>query len=419
MSILIKNCLLNNKKTSIYIEDNIIKEIKPNIFVEAEHKIDATNKAAIPGLINAHTHAAMTLFRGYADDLELHDWLQNYIWPLEAKLTYNDLYWGTKLACIEMIKTGTTCFNDMYFFTRAVAKAVIEAGIRTFAGPVFIDLFDKERREAEIKRHSADLLAVKKLNHPRVIPVVNPHSVYSVSKEGLEWNRDFAKENDMMLHIHLAETEEENKKSLELNKKRPVDYLEELKMLSPKLVAAHCVWLKKDEIIKLAKYDVKIAHNPVSNMKLAVGRALNYDEMKKAGLTVALGTDGCASNNNLDVFESMKFASLMQKFSFNKQTIMPDDEALKLATLNGYKAFALNGGVIEEGKLADLLLIDLNRIQFIPNHNLTSNIVYSANGNCVNTTICDGKILMQNRKVKDEEKIKEKAQEVAYNLIRK
>lgn len=415
MSILIKNVLLNNKKTDIYIEENIIKEIGKK--TEADITIDGENKAAIPGLINTHTHAAMTLMRGYADDMALMDWLQNKIWPLEAKLTEHDVYVGTKLACLEMIKTGTTCFNDMYWQALGAAKAVEEMGIRGVISAVFIDLFDKEKAEEQIKLNEKLIPELKNKFSDRVIPALGPHAVYTVSKESLEWSRDFAKENNLLIHFHLAETEHENSDFQKKTGKRPVKFLEEMKFLGKNLIACHSVHYTPDEIKILAKHNVKIATNPVSNMKLASGGVINYEAMKKAGLTISLGTDGCSSNNNLDMFESMKFLALLQKFATNKLTIMHADEVFKIATLGGAKALGLNAGEIKEGRLADLCLIDLKRAELTPGYNLTSDLVYSANGSCVDTTICNGKVLMQNRKVKGEEKILEEAKKAAQDLV--
>jgi len=414
MSILIKNVLLNGKETNIKIEENLIAEIGKKS--SAEFVIDGKNKAAIPGLINTHTHAAMTLMRSYADDLELHDWLSNHIWPLEAKLTEDDVYWGTKLACLEMIKSGTTCFNDMYWHTKGSAKAVEESGIRGVLSAVLIDLFNEEKTKEQISLNKKLFKEFKKFCS-RVIFALGPHALYTVSKEGLQWCAEFARENNLLVHFHLSETEQEVKDCIKKNKKRPVEYLESIGFLGPNMIACHSVWLNKKEIQILAKHKVKIAHNPTSNMKLAVGSALNYAEMKKAGLTVSLGTDGCASNNNLDMFESMKFATLLQKFHTNKQRIMPAQESFELATINGAKALNLSAGKIEEGRLADIVLVNLKKPELTPGHNLISDLVYSANGSCVDTVICDGKILMQNRVAKNEQEIIEEAKETAKNLV--
>ncbi|NQU98705.1 amidohydrolase [Candidatus Woesearchaeota archaeon] len=414
MSIIIKNVSLNHKKKDIYIEDNKIKEINDSINTEADHKIDGKNKAAIPSFVNAHTHAAMTLMRGYADDMNVMDWLQQKIWPLEEKMTEKDVYWGSKLACLEMIKSGTTFFNDMYWHFHGTARAVEETGIRAAISEVFIDLFDENKADENIKLNKKVYEEVKKYSD-KVMFALGPHSMYTVSKKSLVWAKEFSDKNDVLIHIHTSESKKEVDDCLKQHKMRPIEYLEKIGVLGPRVLAAHSIWVNDKEIQLLKKYGVKIAHNPSSNMKLSSG-VLPYDKMK--GLCIALGTDGCASNNNLDMIEEMKFAALLQKAQGNPTT-MPAVEAFKMATINGAKAFKLNMGEIKEGKLADLLLINLKDINLTPAHHLISNLVYSANGSCVDTTICDGKVLMQNRKVKDEEEILEKASEVAKNLTKR
>ncbi len=414
MSILIKNVLLGNKRTHIYIEDNIISETGK--ILEADRIIDGSGKAALPGFINTHTHAAMTLFRGYADDMPLHEWLEKKIWPVEARLNEEFVYWGTKLACLEMIKSGTVAFNDMYHFQEGAVKAVEECGMRAMMGPVFLDLNNPEKREKEIKRQERFFRLLRNLKSERIKPCLNPHSVYAVSKECLEWCVDFSKENDLPVHIHVSETKKENDEFIKKTGKTPVEFLEEIGLLNGKVIAAHCVWLSHQDIEILSRHDVTIAHCPVSNMKLSVGRVMPYHYMQKLGLNITLGTDGCASNNNLDMFETMKFASLLHKHHVS-QTSAPANEIFKMATENGAKALGINAGKIEEGKLADIILIDLNRPDLVPNHNLISNIIYSANSSCVDTVIVDGKILMEGRKVPGEEEILENAKRFAEKLF--
>ena len=418
MSILIKNVLCNGKITNIHVEQNMISKIG-DVNVEAEQVIDGKDKAAIPGFINTHTHAAMTLLRSYADDLALQDWLVNKIWPVEAKLTEDDIYWGTKLACLEMIKTGTTTFNDMYFHGEIAAKAVEEMGIRGVLSEVFFDLIDETKGQEGRRKVKKGIEELKRFKNGRIIPALGPHSIYTVSGEGLQWVKEFADENDLLMHIHLAETEKENDDFKEKYGKRPVPYLEEIGFLGSNLVAAHCVWLNKKDIEILAKHDVKISHNPISNMKLSVGATLPYKDLKNAGCVVSLGTDGCASNNSLDMFESMKFAALGQKAHANDPTVMSAKEVLDMATKYGAVAMRLNAGEIKEGKLADFILLNLRASSFIPNHNLTSNIVYAANGSCVDTTICDGKVLMEAGKLEGEEMVMDKANNAAEELIKR
>ena len=422
MSILIKNVLLEGREKNIYIEGNEIAAINDadgskGTVREAEFVIDGKRKAAIPGLFNGHTHAAMTLLRGYADDMPLYKWLSTKIWPLEARITEEDVYWGSKLACLEMIKSGTTFFNDMYWHWEGSARAVAESGIRAMLSAVFIDGFDAEKAKEQIKRNEALYEESKKLPE-RIIFALGPHAIYTVSKESLCWVRDFSEKHDLLVHIHLSETKGEIEECIKRYGMRPVEFLDEIEFLSPRTIACHCIHLSRKEMELLRKNDVKIVHNPASSMKLAAG-GMPYEELKKAGLypNIALGTDGCASNNNLDMIEEMKVASLFHKAFSGDPTSMPAHEAFELATRNAAKVFRLNSGVIAEGKLADIALLDLTKVELVPNHNLISNIVYAANGSCVDTVICDGEILMAGRKVKGEDEIKEKAQEVAYELV--
>jgi len=416
MSVLIRGALLEGNETNILIEGNKISEVDPKAGSKADVVLEGKNKAAIPGLINAHTHAAMTLMRGFADDLELHDWLSNHIWPLEAKLAEDDVYWGAKLACLEMIKSGTTCFSDMYWHPHGTARAVEEMGVRAVVAAPFVDLLDDGRAEEQIKEAERVLPKLSKNFSERVLPGLGPHCINTVSKGALTWCMEYSRENGVPIHFHLAETRKDNEEFLKKEGKRPVTYLEEIGFLGPNIIAAHAIWITKGEIKTLAKHDVKIAHNPASNMKLATGGVMPYTEMKDANLTVALGTDGCASNNNLDMFEEMKFAALLQKAHRWDQTVLPAAEALALATSEGAKALGIDAGELAPGKLADIFLINLARPELTPHYNLASDLVYSANGGCVDTVICDGKILMQERIVPGEEKILAKAAETARKL---
>jgi len=318
-----------------------------------------------------------------------------------------------------MIKSGTTFFNDMYWHWRGSARAVTESGIRAALSAVFIDEFDEERAKEQRKRNEGLYAESKKLPE-RIIFALGPHAIYTVSEESLCWVRDFADKHDLLVHIHLSETEREVAECVEGYGMRPVEFLDSIEFLSPRTIAPHCVHLSRKEIELLKKRDVKIVHTPVSNMKLASGR-MPYEELKWAGLhsNIALGTDGCASNNNLDMFEEMKIASLFQKAFSGDTTSLPANETFELATRNAAKMFRLNSGVIAEGKLADVVLLDLKKVELVPNHNLTSNIVYSANGSCVDTVICDGRILMEGRHVEGEDEIKDKAKEVAYELVKR
>ena len=414
MSILIKDVLLDNKKTDILIEENRIRKITQNITENADTIIDGRNKAVIPSFVNAHTHAAMTLLRGYADDMPLHKWLQEKIWPTEAKLTEEDVYWGSKLACLEMIKSGTTFFNDMYWHYHSTAKAVEESGIRASLSSVFIDLSDENKAKEQIELNKK--LFEESRKYKRVQFALGPHAIYTVSEKSLIWIKEFADKNNLKIHIHLSETEKEIQDCIKKHNMRPAEYLGSIGFLGESVIACHSIWLDSKEIDILKKYNVKVVYNPVSNMKLSSG-IFPYEKIKNAGILAALGTDGCSSNNNLDMLEEMKFATLLQKLNSKNPSILPAKEVFDLATINGAKVFGIECGEIKEGKLADLLLIDLKNLQLNPQHNLISNLVYSANRNCIDTTICDGKILMQNKKVDGEAEIIAKANEVALKLV--
>jgi 5-methylthioadenosine/S-adenosylhomocysteine deaminase len=384
------------KNGDIRIENNKITEIGKNIDVKDEEIINARGMVALPGFIKAHTHSPMTLLRGYADDLPLMKWLKEYIWPLEALLKPEDCYIGSKLACLEMIKAGITTFSDMYFYMEYVAKAVEESGIRGILSSVINDLMPENFAGISVTKRF--LNKVKKSE--RIIPVIGPHSPYACSKETLQRAKELADEMETLIHLHVSETREEVEESKRKNGMRPIEYLNSIGLLDSNLEIAHCVWVNEKEIKLLAKNNVKVCHCPVSNMKLASGIApLKY--MLDNGLIVSLGSDGPCSNNRLDIIQEMKFCSLLQKISFEDPTLIPAEKALEMATINGARALGLDNklGSIEVGKLADIILIDLKKPHLTPLHNIFSHIVYAAQASDIDTVICNGKVLMRNRKV--------------------
>lgn len=415
MSILIKDIFLNDVKLDVYIEGNIIVAIG-DVPKTADIVIDGRQKALIPGFVNAHTHAAMTLFRGFGDDMPLMPWLQKKIWPNEAKLTSEDVYWGTKLACLEMIKSGTTTFFDMYHKLGASARAVEEMGIRAVLAGACMDHFDPELREKSKKVVEQLYLETEKYGD-RIRYAVGPHAIYTVSGELLQWMSWFTREYKVPMHMHLAETEEEVQNCVKRFGCTPVRYLRQLGVLSPRLIIAHGLYVDDEEIRMLAEFGVTVVHNPASNMKLASGMRFKFTEMREMGIRLSLGTDGCSSSNNLDMIEAMKLASLLGKAWRKNPVAVPADDIFQVATAAGAAAVGLKSGEILEGFLADLCIVDLNQPAFVPNHNFISNLVYAANGSCIDTVICDGKIIMQNRKVPGEEEILKKAGELAYKLV--
>jgi len=416
MSILIKKVQLNNSICDIFIEGNTIKKIGVGLDLLADKVIDGSKKAAVPGMTNGHTHAAMTLMRGYADDMPLMPWLEKKIWPLEAKITNDDVYWGAKLACLEMIKSGTTLMVDMYHRFPFTAKAVDEMGIRgmlTHAG------FDFNQRElSEIYKSDIEQFFNSMPSYSdRIKFAMGPHAIYSVSTQLLKWIRDFASNNHLRIQTHLSETHYEVENAKKVFGMRPVEYLKSIGFLGPDVSFAHGIYLSDDEIKILADYGCQVVHNPASNMKLSSGAKFRYADLKNAGVPISIGTDGTSSGNNLDMYEAMKLASLLGKVAWNDPTIWKAEDTFAIATevaetLTGFKT-----GKIEEGFLADVCLVDLNRPEMTPNFNLISNLVYSASGNVVDTVICDGKVLMENRYVPGEEEIIEKAGKAAFNLV--
>jgi len=385
--------------------------------IDADIIIDGSDRLAVPGLVNTHTHAAMSLLRGYADDMVLQDWLSEKIWPLEAHLSGDDVYAGTRLACLEMIRSGTVAFNDMYFFMDRAAAAVDEMGMKATLAYGFIDLGMEEKREAEIRATEALVRHIASLNNPRIQAAVGPHSVYTVSPEGLTWCADFAKEQNIGIHVHLSETEKEVTDCLAQYGKRPAYLLDDCGCLTPRTVAAHCCWLDESECRLLGQRGVHASHNPASNMKLAVNRAMPCHWLKQYGAGLTLGTDGCSSNNNLDLFEEMKFAALLQKFAWNSTTLLPAGEVLAMATAGGARALGTGPGTLTVGTPADIVLIDTRAVCNTPLFHADSNLVYACNGGAVMTVLCQGRILMHEREVPGEEEIVREAAAAARALV--
>lgn len=416
--ILIKNAFDGQKRIDLLIEGNRIARIAEHIDApEGATIINATDKAIIPGLINTHTHAAMTLMRGYGDDLPLMTWLQDYIWPLEDKMTEEDVYIGAKLAMLEMIKTGTTTYLDMYMHPLMGAKAAEEMGLRAMISYTLFDQGNPERAQLDRERSEMYLERFKTEFSDRIMFNLGPHAIYTVSGEQLQFCHEFCKKHNLKIHLHLSETEGEVEECIKQHGMRPVKYLEKLGILSEALILAHVIWVDDEELDLLAKYNVSVVHNPASNMKLASGYAFRYEEMKNRGIRVGLGTDGCSSSNNLDMFTAMRLASFLGKVWRFDSTAVKADDIFASSTSIGADILGIDAGIIAEGKLADLCLLDLNRPEMVPVHNLTSNLVYSASGAFVDTVICDGRILMQNGYVEGEEEIIRSARLVAERLI--
>lgn len=425
MNTLIKNARIlgSNENTlqSLLIENDTIAAIGTDISCESADKvIDAEGKILMPGLVNTHTHVSMSLFRGLADDLELDQWLNDYIWPTEAHLNGEYCYIGALLGAVEFIKSGTTTFNDMYFYMEDVARAVQDSGIRACLSYGMIDFGDSEKRENEITQNLQLFENCNDSCEGRIKVFLGPHAPYTASKELLIKVRELADKLNTRIHIHVSETQKEVEDIVRQTGLRPFQYLDSINFLGPDVIAAHSVWLNDDEIEIIKKNNVKISHNPCSNMKLASGIA-PVAEMIDKGICVSIGTDGAASNNNLDLIEEMKTASLLQKVDTLNPEVLNALETVAMGTIEGARALGLEDeiGSIEVGKKADIILIDTDNANMTPDSTqLESNIVYAANGFNVDTTICNGKVLMENRKLVDldEEEIYRKARQAIKEL---
>lgn len=427
MSILIKNSTILTQNDSrqrihgdIYIEDHLIVECsKKPLSVEAEFKIDGTKTLVLPGLINTHTHIPMTLFRGYGDDMILSDWLAQRIWPVEAKLDKKSIKSGTELGLLEMISTGTTSYLDMYFFEETIAQATEKAGMRGFLGFAIIDFDTPEYESAELIPHCEQFINRWKTN-PLISPLIAPHSTYSCKPETLQKSLEIATKHQVPLHLHCSETRDE---VYDVERKygvRPVEHLKRLGLLRKSTSLAHCGWITKNEISDLKNAETAVSHCPVSNMKIATGGFAPIPELLDAGIAVGLGTDGAASNNTLDMFETMKFCALVHKNHRWDPTVLPAQTVFDLATLGGARLLGIEQmvGSIEEGKTADIIMIDLQKPHLTPLHDPVSQLVYAVRGTDVCTTIVNGTPLMLEGEYLtiDREKTLENAEKHAYEL---
>ena len=392
--LLIKNVRHKDKVVNVLVEGDRFRSLDAPDGTPADRVVDGTGTAILPAFYNTHTHAAMSLLRGYADDMPLQRWLTDYIWPCENKLTPADIREGSKMAVREMIKTGTVFFSDMYFDIEETIDIVQEYGMRAAIGVTFMEMHTKAQQseKLDVLRHWADPTG------GLITLAVAPHAIYTVGPEMLVRCSETARDLGLKLHIHLSETRKEVDDCLRDHGTTPVRYLDQLGVLGPEVIAAHVVHVDEEEAGILAARGVTIAHCPCSNMKLASG-TFPYKMLRKAGCTITLGTDGDSSNNNLDMREEMKFAALMAKVNSGDPETMPADEALDIATRNGAEAFGIDAGVIAEGKLADAILVRMDDERMIPCHNLVSNWVYAAGSSCIDTVICNGKVLMEHREL--------------------
>ncbi|MGR6836222.1 amidohydrolase [Syntrophomonas erecta] len=405
----------------IVIKDQIIEAIGEGEAPSDNYQqvIEGNNQVALPGFINTHTHAAMTLLRGYADDLPLMQWLEKKIWPLEAKLTGDDIYWGTLLAIVEMIKSGTTTFVDMYFHMERVAQAVQESGIRAILSRGMIGVGPESEQALEQSRQMVEHWHNQARG--RIIIMLGPHAPYTCPPEYLQRVMELAEECGIGINIHVAETADEYENILKQYGKTPVAHLDSLGLFDHfRVIAAHCVHLSEEDIAILKAKGVGIAHNPESNMKLASGIA-PVPLLLQEGVDVGLGTDGASSNNNLNMIGEMRSCALLHKVSTMDPTVLPAYQALSMATRYGSKVIGLENeiGTLEKGKKADIILMNLGAAHMVPRYDIMANIVYASEASDVNTVIIDGELVMQDRQLLtlNEAEILNRCKEIAARLV--
>ena len=400
MSLAVRGARLDGEQVGMRVDQDRIAAVGPDVQPEpGDDVLDAAGMGFLPGLVNGHTHAAMTLMRGYGDDLPLMEWLQDRIWPTEAKLTSDDVYWGTRLACVEMIRSGTVRFWDMYWQPEAVARAVEDAGLRAAVALPLVDGLDPDRSDALRSDAERSLEALEGAD-ARVTPTLGPHAIYTVSEKSLQWVAALSAERDLPVHIHLSETEGEVQDCVAAHGIRPAQYLDRIGLLTPRTMLAHGVWLDDDELALVGERGATVVTNPVSNLKLAVGGVFPYAKARDRGIPVGLGTDGAASNNSLDLFQDVKHLALMQKHAARDPAAMPAIEAWTVAT--GQRAPQLGqSGMVAAGEPADFMLVRRDAPELTPG-DLTGNLVYAASGSVVDTTVVAGQVLMRGGEIANE-----------------
>lgn len=426
MKILIKDVSLLNmidedikSNMNVIIEGNRIiyvgKELKEDIKVEKI--IDGNNKLLMPGLVNGHTHVGMSLLRNYADDLPLMKWLEEKIWPEEAKLTSEDVYWGSLLSMIEMIENGATSFCDMYFFMDSVGEAAEKIGMRTV---LTRGMTENPSDPMKSINETRDLYKQwNNKNNGLITVMVAPHSPYTCGTDFLKTCVDLAKELDTGIHIHLSETKKEVEDSIKEFGMTPIKRMDSIGMFDVHTIAAHCVHVTEEDMLLMKEKNVYPVNNPGSNLKLASGFA-PVQRMLDLEIPVSLGTDGASSNNNLNMFEEINLAALVNKAVNLDALSVGAFDALKMGTINGAKALNFKGvGSIEEGNIADVILIDLDKPHLYPRHNMTSALAYTVQGSDVDTVIIDGNIVMENREFKniDVDEVKYMVEKLGKDLI--
>jgi 5-methylthioadenosine/S-adenosylhomocysteine deaminase len=408
---------------SVAIRDGEISSIGPSDSLketDACERIDAQGGIVMPGLINTHTHAAMTIFRGFADDLHLKEWLEEHIWPAEERfVTPENVRIGTRLAIAEMIRSGTTTFNDMYFFEDEVAAEASKAGIRAVVGEVLLDFPTPSIKDPKDSMKITEDLINKWKGNPLIKVAVAPHSPYACSPAILRESKKLSEKHRIPMHTHLSETEKELEEMQKRSGNSPVEHLESLDILGPRVIAAHCVHLSDRDMDIISKRGVGVSHNPESNMKLASGVA-PIPDLLESGVPVGLGTDGAASNNDLNMFEEMGTAARLHKVFRKDPTVLDARTVVEMATINGARSLGLHDriGSLEVGKKADIIIIDHNKVHTTPIYNPYSHIVYSITGHDVETVIINGRVVMRNRSLLtlDEKEAIERVRELSKSI---
>ena len=419
--ILLKNIVSEGVVSDILIDGGHIVSVIPASGGLSEGQygsietVDCTGKTAVPGFVNMHTHAGMAMMRGIGEDMAFHEWLDR-IWKIESAIDEEYVYHATKVACLEMIKTGTTTFNDHYWHMPMAHKAAMELGLRPVLAYVICDRNEPEESERQ-KIQCVQMYeeAMKWKDHS--IFAIAIHAIYSVSEEMILWSTRFARERGLKIHIHLSETRKEIEDCKALHGgMSPVEYLDSLGVLGSDVIAAHTLWLSENDVRILGERGVTCVHNVNSNLKLASGYRFLYNELRDAGANICLGTDGCASSNNLDMLETMKTSAMIQKAWRDDPSAMPINEIMAMSSANAGKALGLNIGKIEEGALADILIVDTQNYNFISPGTFEANLVYSAHSDCIDSMICNGKFVMRGRVVEGEQEILEEARKVMCKL---
>ncbi len=430
-NILLRNVTLSSGRADIIVCEGKIARILPSSSVQdlfsrpdlsslltaGTEVTDCKGMRAVPGLLNLHTHAGMSLMRGMEEDAPLHSWLAK-IWKIEENIDKQYVYWGTKVAAAEMIHTGTVAFNDLYWFPRSGMRAAREMGIRPAVTPVLLDRFDPAetlRQEELCERLYEDSESWDGAS----IFNASFHAIYTVSEPLILWVGEFARKHGLRLHFHLSET----RKEVEDCKKAhgglsPVQYLDRLGILDERCIAAHCLWLSEEDVRILGERRVNCVHCVNSNAKLSSGYRFLYNELRDSGANVCIGTDGPASSNNLDILEAMKTSALFQKAWRDDPTALPLGELLDMATVNGAMALGLNSGRIEEGYAADILLVDTDSTFFLSPGSFEANLIYSAHSDCINSVMVDGKWVMRGREIPGEEEILQNAREMLRKIAK-